>query len=181
MREAVNVRAIRALTELRNALGRFAEKAQEALRTTEIEIRRTQEWLREREAHWRREVEKRRWEYEECLRSQDDEWGFGCAKEEAALRMAEAELHKVQYWLARVERAVAEYRRYANRLKHLVTDHTERARAFLERRQRGLEAHVAVPVPAVAPVQFTLAKLRLKPTRLQNLTHLSKIWTYEDV
>jgi hypothetical protein len=65
--------------------------------------------------------------------------------------MAEAELHKVQYWRARVEGAVAEYRRYANRMKHLVTDHTERARAFLERRRAELEAYVAVPVPVVAP------------------------------
>jgi len=60
MGKAANVRAIRALTELRNALGRFGREAQEALASAEIEIRRTQEWLREREAYWQREVEKAR-------------------------------------------------------------------------------------------------------------------------
>jgi len=43
MREAVNIRAIRALTELKNALGRFGRGAQEALASAEIEIRRTGE------------------------------------------------------------------------------------------------------------------------------------------
>jgi hypothetical protein len=152
MREAVNVRAIRALTELRDALGRFAGTAKEALASAEIEIRRTQEWLREREAHWRREVERARWDYKECLRHQDEEWGLDCAAEKAALLHAEAELQKVQYWRARVERTIAEYRPYANRLKYLATDHTERARAFLDRRRAELEAYMAVPVPSAAQV-----------------------------
>jgi hypothetical protein len=51
-----------------------------------------------------------------------------------------------------VEQAVAEYRRYANRLKYLVTDHTERAQAFLERGRAELEAYIAVPVPSAAQV-----------------------------
>jgi len=153
MGEAVHVRAIRALTELKDALGRFAGGAQEALRAAEIEIRRTQEWLREREAHWQREVEKARRAYEACLRCRDEEGrGPSCAAEERALRQAQAELRKVQYWRARVEQAVAEYRGYANRLKHLVTDHTGRAQAFLARRKAELEAYIAVPVPSAAQV-----------------------------
>lgn len=152
MGDAANIRAIQALTELRNALGRFAGNAQEALRAAELEIRRTQEWLREREAHWQREVEKARRAYEACLRWRDEEGrGPSCAAEEAALRWAEAELRKVQYWRARVERAVAEYRRCANRLKQLTTTYTEQAQALLERKREELEAYVAVPVPPVAP------------------------------
>jgi len=50
-----------------------------------------------------------------------------------------------------VEQAVAEYRRHASRLKYLVMDHTERARAFLDRKQADLEAYIAVPVSPVAP------------------------------
>ena len=153
MGKAANVRAIRALTELRNALGRFGRGAQEALASAEIEIRRTQEWLREREAHWQREVEKARRAYEAC-RSRRDEDGLPlpCSAEWAALQRAKAELRKAQSWRARMEQAVAEYRVHANRLKHLVTEHTERAQAFLDRRRAELEAYIAVPVPSVAQV-----------------------------
>ena len=153
MGEAVHVRAIRALTRLREALGRFAAGAQEALASAEIEIRRTQEWLREREAHWRREVENARRAYEAC-RSWRDEDGRPppCSAEWAALQRAQAELRKVQSWRARVEQAVAEYHVHANRLKRLVTEHTERAQTFLDRRQAELEAYIAVPVPSTAQV-----------------------------
>ena len=157
MGKAANVRAIQALTELRNALRRFGRGAQEALASAEIEIRRTQEWLREREAHWRREVEEARAAYEDCLAEE----GSNCAAEEAALHRAEAELRKVQYWQVRVEQAVAEYRRYANRLKHLVKDHTERAQAFLDRRRAELESYIAVPVPQVAPASTSLPPLNV--------------------
>jgi len=51
-----------------------------------------------------------------------------------------------------MEQAVAEYRVHANRLKHLITEHTERAQAFLDRRRAELEAYIAVPVPAALTV-----------------------------
>lgn len=48
------------LDDLRAALGRFAGETQEALRTAQTDIRRTQEWLRERVNHWQRMVEQAR-------------------------------------------------------------------------------------------------------------------------
>jgi len=151
MGETINIRAIQALTELRNALGRFTGSTQEALAAVEPKIRRTQEWLREREAHWQREVEKAWRAYEVCRSCRDkDGRPPPCSAEWAALQRTEAELRRVQYWRARGEQAVAEYRGYARRLRYLVIEHTERAQALLERKRAELEAYVAVPVPSVA-------------------------------
>ena len=57
MSDALNIRDIQTLTDLHAALGRFASGAQEALHQADVEVTRTQEWLRDRVNHWQREVE----------------------------------------------------------------------------------------------------------------------------
>lgn len=166
--ESAHVRAIQTLADLKSALSRFAGRARGALRSAEDEIRRTQEWLREREAHWQRVVEKCRREVERaqaalerCRRStyvdrdgrrrQPD-----CSAEAAALRRAvealreaEAKLAKVKYWQAQVRQAVDRYRVHARRLQELTTARTERAKTFLERRRTDLEKYRAVQFQAM--------------------------------
>lgn len=59
MSASANVQSIQALDDLRAALGRFQEQAQEALAASEQEIRRTLDWLNERRNHWQSEVRRR--------------------------------------------------------------------------------------------------------------------------
>ncbi|MFQ5856279.1 MAG: hypothetical protein ACE5LU_11610 [Anaerolineae bacterium] len=59
MSPSANVLTIHALEELKGALRRFGGEARDALWAAEREIRRTQEWLQERQVHWQREVRRR--------------------------------------------------------------------------------------------------------------------------
>lgn len=160
-KQAAHVLVIRTLGDLRSALVRFSGSARDAMRAAEAEIRRTQEWLRERENHWQREVERcqvqverARRAYESCMRhsrSRDkNERGSDCSAEAAALRQAEqalreaqAKLALVRQWQARLREAVARYQVHARRLQELSTSRTEQARTFLANKQADLERYRA--------------------------------------
>lgn len=163
MDNSVNVRAIETLNDLRAALIRFAGRVGEALHTADTEIRRTQEWLRERELHWQREVERAREAVRQAqaalrhcqsqvYRDRDgrtyhppcDAEKAALARAEAHLRQVEAELQRVRMWKARVEQAVGEYRLHERRLWALTTLEAEHAKAFLERARGDLERYRAI-------------------------------------
>jgi hypothetical protein len=56
---SAHVLSIQALEEFKGHLTRFNAQAQEILNATEIEIRRTLDWLQERLNYWRNEVRRR--------------------------------------------------------------------------------------------------------------------------
>lgn len=56
---SAHVLSIQALADLKAAFSRFGHEAQEAINATEIELRRTLDWLQERLNYWRNEVRRR--------------------------------------------------------------------------------------------------------------------------
>jgi hypothetical protein len=164
---SAHVLSIQALEEFKGHLTRFNAQAQEILNATEIEIRRTLDWLQERLNHWQNEV---RWCQEEVRRAEAalarcqasgyrDREGYyhapDCSAYEHALlqacvrlREAEAELRNVQEWMRVVGRAVAAYRTQAQRLSRQLEVDSPRADALLGRKIADLQAYLAVGVPA---------------------------------
>lgn len=168
MSESANVRSIEALSELRGALARFTGEAQSSLNAAQLEIRRTLEWLAERQRHWQRQV--RRWQ-QEALRAQsaltrcensryyDDETGEyhapDCSAYEEALydaernlRQAERELRTVQQAIQAVERAAADYQRQAQRLTTILGSDVPKAAALLASSIAILESYLAMSPPS---------------------------------
>ncbi|MFQ5342053.1 MAG: hypothetical protein ACE5F6_10960 [Anaerolineae bacterium] len=168
MSPSANVLAIHALEELKVALGRFGGEAQAALRTAEQEIRRTLEWLQERQAHWEREVRRRQEEVrqaraalERCRASarHDPKTGRShvpdCSRYEHALaqargclREAEAELRNVREWSRQVQQTAADYQRQAQRLAAMLSNDLPKATALLGRKITTLQPYVAMTAPA---------------------------------
>jgi len=165
MRSA-QVLSIQALEEFKGHLTRFNAQTQEILHATEIEIRRTLDWLHERLNHWRNEVNRRQevydraWAaYQRCLESRRmrDKNGnviqLPCPAEEAVverarrhLAEAQAELRTAQEWTRLVERQAEEYHRQAQRLKAWLDGELPKANAFLERKITTLQSYVAMGI-----------------------------------
>lgn len=168
MRGSANVLAIHALDELKSALARFGGEAREALQSAEQEIRRTLEWLEERQAHWQREV--RRWQ-EEVRRAQaalercrasarhDPKTGrshvpdcsgyeHALAQARAGLREAEVELRNVREWSRQVQQAVTDYQRQAQRLVAMLNDDLPKATALLGRKTADLHRYTMMTAPS---------------------------------
>lgn len=159
-----NVLAIHALEELRAALSRFADEAQQALASAAQEARRIQDWLAERQAHWQREVRRR----EEILRQAeaalrrcqdtvyyDPETGRSyrpdCSGYEMqALRArtylaeAQAELESVIRWARLVQQTAADYERQAQRLASQLAHDLPKATALLSRSLAALQLYAAM-------------------------------------
>ena len=169
---SAHVLSIQALEEFKGHLTRFNAQAQEILNATEIEIRRTLDWLHERLNYWRNEVNRRREiyhralaAYQRCLESRRmrDKNGnviqLPCPAEEAAverarrhLAEAQAELRTVQEWMQRFQQAVNEYERQARRLKAWLDGELPKATAFLERKITTLHSYVAMGISSGAYV-----------------------------
>jgi hypothetical protein len=160
MGPSVNVRAIEALGELRGSLSQFSGEAQVAFDAAGLEIRRTLDWLQERQGHWRNELPKRQAKVEQarsalerCKASEyRDEQGHShsanCSDYEQALlqaqvrlREAEAELSNVQQWMQLTQQAVGSYQSQAQRLGSFVTSEIPRAAALLSSKMTALQAY----------------------------------------
>jgi len=193
MSQSANVRSIQALEELKGALNRFGGEAQESLSAAEVEIRRTFDWLRERQNHWHNEV--CHWR-EEVTRAEaalatcrtsgyTDRNGHhhapNCSAHEQALhqaqahlREAQAELHNVQEWTQRVQQANADYQRQAQRLATMLGSDLPRGTALLGRKIATLRSYVTLQAPpaAGAPSPVTTAQAAVATTLISTLTNL---------
>lgn len=184
MKPSAQVRSIQALVDLKGALGRFVGETWEELRAADQEIRRTEEWLQGRLAHWRYEVQQRREDVrrakedlDDCLASGYDDEGQDCSDYEDALRQAQArlreaetELQNVQRWMKSVSETAAAYRTQEQRLSRLLAADLPKAEAFLGRKVAELEQYRAeAPAAATIPVSADaklLAKMQQGPVDL---------------
>lgn len=176
MNESVNVRSIQTLSDLRLALGRMAETIMQNLTRVEGEIKRTQDWLRERELYWQRQVERARVvvqqaraALEQCrntvyydregraYRPDCSAYVRALAEAERHLQQVEAEWRKVQTWRARVEQAIANYRTHANRMQDLANLHTSQGRSFLEQKIAQLSEYTAIASGSISAAVSTAA------------------------
>lgn len=153
MSESANVRSIQTLGDLHNALSRFADTIVQNQTRAETEIKRTQDWLREREIYWQRQVERARVivqqaraALEQCrsqvyydregraYRPDCSAYVRALAEAERHLQQVEAELHKTQMWRSRVEQSTEGYRTHANRMQELANARTSQGRSFLDQK-----------------------------------------------
>lgn len=161
MADSVNVKEIQTLSDLKNALGRFAESTTSSLQAFDAEIRRTMEWLRERVLHWQREVERARLQVQRAeaalhhCESQVyvDRDGHAhypdCGQYRRALEQAQQILARAEQnlavamrWQSRANQAVKQYETHSVRMKQLTTAQTDRAKATLGRNVRELRQYV---------------------------------------
>ncbi|MDZ7379870.1 MAG: hypothetical protein ONB06_11075, partial [candidate division KSB1 bacterium] len=147
--------------EMKAAFIRFAAEAQEALNATEVELRRTSDWLQERLTYWRNEVRRRQETLAQAERAlaacrasgyYDPRTGAyyepPCTIQWEAVRRArvylaeaEAELRNVQEWTRRVQQAAGDYQRQAQRLYAWLNGELPKATALLGRSATILRAY----------------------------------------
>ncbi|MFZ1752759.1 MAG: hypothetical protein WBO46_20515 [Caldilineaceae bacterium] len=165
---SANVRSIQTLTDLKTSLARFGQESRDALQRMDVELRRTQEWLDERQRFWEGQV--RRCEdfvhqtqvavqrcHDSAFQDPYTGWLFvpDCSGPEAKLYQALKRLHEAQFQLDKVWRAVmklqgagATFQRQARRQSRLVEKEMVDAQAFLERKMLLLESYAAVSSPS---------------------------------
>lgn len=156
---SARVRSIPVLEEWKGALKRFAGDTQQILQAANLEIQRTEDWLRERANHWHHKVEESRDEVERAKRDLEDcreDSENDCSEEEDTLieskhrlRKAEEELENVRRWTQQVGEVVAIYRAQAYRLNGFINKDLSQANAFLGRIISELQAYVQVQQPIV--------------------------------
>lgn len=173
-----NVRSIQALEDLCTTLVRFSADTEAAMRAMDAEVRRTLEYLSERQRHW--EVKARTAE-EEFRRAQaalakcqasggvdpktgqrtippcpaEHEW---LRRASIALAEARARLNEVREWRQLVERAAEEYQREARRMAAWLREEFPKATGLLEGKVNTLYAYTSIgPGGAFTPLPATFA------------------------
>jgi hypothetical protein len=147
---SANVRSVQALIDFRNGLNRFTNDAQGSLQSAEQELRRVEEWLRQRLAYWQTEVQRR----QEALRAAEaalarceasgyrDDKGYyhapncsaytaAVAQANARLQQAQTELNNVKNWMRQIDQAASTFRSQAQQMSRIITGDLPKANSFL--------------------------------------------------
>lgn len=159
-----DIQSIQALADLRAALVRFGADTEAALRAMDAEVRRTLEYLGERERHWQVKVRAAEEEYRRACaalaacqsdRYTDPKTGQTytppCTAEHewvrragVALAEARARLKEVQEWRRLVERSAEEYQRQARRMVTWLREELPKASSLLEHKVSILQAYTSI-------------------------------------
>jgi hypothetical protein len=164
MSSSANVLSVRALEDLKAALGRFGGEAQELLNAATQDVRRTLDWLSERQGYWQGEVRRRQeivvkansalaacrasgyrdpktgaYHQPPC----DAQWE-AVRKAQAHLAEAEAELRNVHQWTRLAQQAATDYQQQAQRLATLLSNDLSKASALLGRSITVLQSYAAI-------------------------------------
>lgn len=145
MSQPLHINDYEVLRNFHDALKRFDEKTQGNIDSIQMEIQRTLEWIDERVQYWRSKIEyaensmdDARHDLRRCESNSDDDGYADCRYEEDALQNAEYEfeeclrnLETAQQWRITLENAIEEYYKQTPRFRNLVTDHSDKAKAFL--------------------------------------------------
>ena len=174
MADGARVHSLDALKQLREMLVVYGESCQDALGATNLEIRRSQDWIANQQKVWQRRVRELE---EEVNKTKNDlmvrkHWsqggkGPGYTEQEIAFRRAKQRLEEAQEkvenckkWTRQLPQAITEYRGPAGQLGGMVATHLKHSIVILDRRIAALEAYVAIThsdmsesaAPAAAPV-----------------------------
>jgi len=161
--DSVNVKEIQTLSDLKNALGRFAESTTQSLQAFDAETRGTIEWLGKRVLHWQCEVERARLEVQRAEAAlhrcesqvyvdRDGHTHYpDCSQYRRALQQvqqllarAEQSLAVAKRWQSNVSQAVQQYQPHSNRMKGIVSTRTSQGKAYLERKLGELGAYASL-------------------------------------
>jgi len=162
MSQSANVRSIGAIHDFKVALANFAEDARNALTGTEMELRRTRNWLqREQLSYWQTQVKRRneqvamaRTELHRRRLSQQGSDAISDTEQKenlrAAVRRLEEAEHKValvKKWVPILEHAISEYHSAAQPLGDRLTGALVNSMTLLDRMVASLESYLAVAPP----------------------------------
>jgi len=162
MSQSANVRSVDALKDLKNALIAFAEEARNALGGTDMEVRRTRDWLeRDQLSYWQMQVKRRNEKVSQARadlfrrqisQSNSDSVSDSDQKEalrEAIhrLRQAEEKLERVRRWGPVLQHAIAEYNSQARPLGDRIAGDLVTSLALLDRMVASLEAYLKIAPP----------------------------------
>jgi len=149
---SANVRSAQALQDLKAALHQFRAETKTALDAAVTEIRRMQDWLAERHAHWQTEYRRRQeivrqaasgLERCEANTYRDPQTGHvykpDCSRYQQALRQAQAhlreaevELQNVRYWTQQLQQQVQQVEMQMRRLVGILETDLPKSHALLE-------------------------------------------------
>lgn len=158
---SAKVQSVQALIDLKTSINYFGNEAQASLQCAEQEILSTEEWLRQRLAHWKMEEHRRQnalLAAEKALASckasgYRDEDGYyhapDCTSYEFAvsqavtqLQEAQAEINNIKQWTSKVNQATASYRAQAHRLSRIISSDIPNASAFLGKKITELQSYL---------------------------------------
>jgi chromosome segregation ATPase len=152
---SAQVQSLDRLLDFQASLATYTHHAKEALSSIEMEIRRMQDWLEERQAAWHAEV--RRAE-EEVFKAKQElarrrlmrvgdrpadttEQEIALAKAMQRLHHAEEKLAACRRWLRDLPQEIAEYQGRAVNYQTILESDVPRMSAFLDRKMDLLEAY----------------------------------------
>jgi hypothetical protein len=165
MKNAANVTALEALTDLHAALAQFQTAGRDALGAVEAAIRRAFDWLDDQRRTWQKEI--RHWQDEAVAaksalnRKQTVAWGDrvpDTTEEEETLeraernvRHAEEQVARCRAWEPRLRRAVEEYEGPGRKLGFILDGDVPKHLAQLDRMSAALEAYTQIAAPTARP------------------------------
>lgn len=159
MRDAARLTDIRALEEVRAAFVKFRDETNQALTEVDIEVQRAVNWVRNEQAAYWKQQERKRHELLEHAKAELRRAQFpttdgkipsaieqkkAVAKAEAAVEEARDKIQSVRKWSRLLEREVAEYTGLAQPLTGAIDSDIPRAIALLDRMAGSVESYLAV-------------------------------------
>ena len=157
MGNAVNLKDIQYIADLKNGLARFGKSSEQSLAHVEHALRRVGEELQRKLLADQRELERcienvhySQRAIDDCEAQEEDDYIPDCSEEyddlsgvRRAQQEAEAELNETRRWKRRVEKQIDDYRLMAARLKRLATQRTGQAMSMLQRKIGEAEQYIA--------------------------------------
>jgi hypothetical protein len=171
MSQGANVRSVDAIKDFKIALITFAEEAQVALGSTEMEIRQIRNWLqRDQLSHWQSQVKRGQERVSmakaELFRRQlsqansdaisDTDQKEALRDAQRRLREAEDKVERIKRWFPVLEHAISEYHSQSQPLGDRLAGSFAASLNVLERMIVALDSYLAMapPTAPVAPSKF---------------------------
>jgi len=163
MSGSARVESVEALKHLKAHLCEFGVNADKALCATEIEIRRSLDWVERQLKYWQHQVRERQ---EEVARTKNEffrrkywrgdgrgpgytEQELGFRKAQERLKEAETKVENCRRWGRNLPQAINEYEGPARQLAGWLEADLRNSIALLQRKIDALEAYVSMAAPSV--------------------------------
>jgi chromosome segregation ATPase len=166
---SAQLHSLERLLDFQSALATYTHHAKEAISGTEVEIRRTLQWLEQQLALWHAEVRRAEEEVfkakQELARRRMMKFGdrpadtteqeIALAKAQRRLEYAAEKQAACQRWLRQLPEAIDEYQAFAINYQSVLESDVPRMHAFLDRKMDLLEAYMQVAAPQPPPTGET--------------------------
>lgn len=163
MSNSAKISSIDVVTDFRVALIRFSEDVSTTLTSLQMEVQRSQEWIKhDRPTYWKRMQRKQfdvvataRQELSACKRRGVGDKKPACIEEEQRLKKAKRRLQEIEEvinslprWKTKMNRGADEYKARVGSLQRFVDNDLQRAILLLERMTTILDEYTETAAPA---------------------------------